>query len=624
MRRISIGLCILLLAFSACLPEPEVDHTPTAALARPTGPAGTHPAAMTGATSTVVTHLSPTNTAVEPTQSLYPPPLPSPTELIPYPLPLPSPTQSLLSSLSQWEITRTCDGEIWAITYRLSENRLGLALVNDPLQPTMIIWDLKQEELLAHEDLLEIRLNRTASRRIELSFFVKDGRQEWRMGVVQGLCGVPRLYALLPVTDPEQAFLNDFWVSGENLFEYWIVESNQLKVYRWKNGQAELRWIMNDTPSDAVSPWMDENLTDLTGDGAPEILLYWYRWQAGPDRPDAAVLYQILQVKNGQYHVIGEIEPGFQILDIDRDGVGELLLPQPLDIPQKWEVYDWNGRLFERQEPLFRPEAPIPAILPTDQLPPLAANLYFKRGEKNWVWPKGGGQLRPVANIPKTNTPRGCSSKDEAVVSWSPDCRFSIVSIPGKIEGGSYGVKYRDTGEMYEIPGSFTYASGNSTFAWDPHSQYLVHARADGAEGIYRINPRNGSQEILLALSDPIALRSFYGAVDPFVLPDDSILFSVQGTQTALYPPLGIYRWLPGRRLRFLAEIAPGNTDIDNFIYGDLSISPDQKMFLFWQSLSRDQAPPYETLLLGTVEGDELWDLNPILGDAIEFQWGKP
>jgi len=133
-------------------------------------------------------------------------------------------------------------------------------------------------------------------------------------------------------------------------------------------------------------PWVER---DLTGDGETDLAL-------GLDEKDgraATLLYHRLD--DGSVRLAEVVEPGAMLLDLDRDGLLEIVVPQGESI---WSVRRWMDDGFAQAETLSEPSAPIPQPVADDQLPPLPGALTFHRAGEGavWRWPSEGGALRAL------------------------------------------------------------------------------------------------------------------------------------------------------------------------------------------------------------------------------------
>jgi hypothetical protein len=542
---------------------------------------------------------------------------------------LPPDAEPLCQRAWEWATPRAC-GMWWnviAIPYRLPEGRMSLAAVAQARNPGgggiegqhEVVWDWQQETV--GPDLWR-DIRPLFAPVYSLTFLGQDDDGQWWIGAVHGsptVCQSISIIALLPVSNPDDVFLDITNFERDAATEFWVVDGDRLVMYQWVDGQAVERLLLEDVPGNTVYPWMQ----DMTGDGQLELLL---RWEGGE-----RALYQIYQVEEEDYQLVGAIEPGLQYADVDGDGVAEFLRPQPADAPLVWEVYGWNEERFAWREPVTL-SAPTPVIPDPETLPSLGADadLYFSLGDELWRWPSQGGALQSAEEVPPEPSSRRCDrSLDREAVSWSPDCRFAVIQIPGPAEeGASFGIVDVDNGKTMEIPCSFTYVHGHSTFAWDPQGRFVVYARADGCEGLYRINPHTGAVDTLLPMSGGglFGLEpTFFGAVGPVVFPDGAIGFTIQGTDPSLYPPNGVYLLTPDRELRLLARVPPISVrDEDGpAYYGGVSWSPDGRAFLYHAPFSDWHEPPYSALLLGRTDGNALWDLNSMVGNAHSFQWQR-
>jgi hypothetical protein len=546
--------------------------------------------------------------------------------------PTPNPLAALLPAGAKpqvyqgWEIDLDCaPNTMAALPYQNADGSLGLALVDALQGGQTVYWDWQVEPAASNTTWQDIRRLRRLAGSNTLAFVGRDSQENWWIGVVLGLCQTPGLAALLPVSGPENLFLDVTFFEGAASPEYWVIEKSTLTLYRWDGSQAAARWTLESVPQNAVSPWQESPLTDVTGDGWPELVLRWHAWQEGIVMSSEETLVQIFQPEGDGYRLVGQFAPGLQLNDVDRDGLAEFLAPAPAAAPELWEVYGWNGSEFTLEATLARPSAPQPQAPSLKALPPLSRDLYFTRGGSLWRWPQAGGALEPVEEPPAAATdPCADVPIEWEVASWSPGCLYAVVRIPGEVEGNTYAVQ-QVGGVVIPIPGSLTSGRGYSTFGWEAGNQYLVHARADGGERLERIWLPGGVAETLLTLSSQMGIGAetpFFGAIDPYIFADGSTGFAIQSMQAQLYPPAGVYRRLADGQLQMLARIPLLAVPNDRAFYSHVLWSPDGSQFLYRAPLS-EQAPPYSALLLGASDGSRLLDLAPVLSDAKDFFWGE-
>ncbi len=521
-----------------------------------------------------------------------------------------------------WNIALTCGRSVYAQIENLPDGTLDLSLSDGgPIQ-----WNWSNESLASQFHWLEIQPQQQEHLYDTLAFWGRDSHQKWWIGVVSNLCQSADLSAILPVNDPQGAVL-EIYPNSDGLPEvFWLMDDGRLNAYRWVDGQAFLAFTLDEIPNADFSIWAEGNFTDLIGDSKPEVFIRW----GDPLRP---YLYQILTEEGGGYRLIGEIEPGWQFVDVDADGAGEFLRPQPEGSPSRWEVYKWKRDQFEWVEPLQRPTAPSPTFPEEFSLPRLPADMYYWRDGDWWLWQNTGGSPKKLSQ-PPPQAGEACHREnipEWQIVSWSPDCRYAVLSVPGTVEGSSNALLDTQTSREISTPNSFTYTRGLSTFAWDPGSRYLIHTRADGGEGLYRILLPGGAVEPVMSMNMPIepAPESyFWGAVDPVVLPGGSIGFVVEGTQNQLYPPPGVYKLDPDGQLHMLAEIPTlpyDPQDPTRAFPGRVIWSPDGSAFLYSAPSPDGQRQHYQVLLLGKTNGSAVWDITRIFNDAQDFRWrGMP
>jgi hypothetical protein len=316
----------------------------------------------------------------------------------------------------------------------------------------------------------------------------------------------------------------------------------------------------------------------------------------------------------------------WQHFDIDGDGAEEYLKPNITANPSYWDVY-----VYEEDNPIWlysldRAEPHKKVIPDVDNLPPLGNDLYIYTDAIWQLWPADGGPLEEASNAPKPNIPAVC---DDGMLRRGEDCmspngQYQLINISEGIEGSEVGLLDFYSGIMSKIPDTGSYLAGQSEFGWDPESEYFIHARSDGSSGLFRIRLPEGGPEILLSMGSD---RLLYGATQPHVLQDDSILFVIQSGDTYLYPPNGVYRFFPNENMLHLlsdipplappevttarlSEAQPGS--------GRLYLAPNGTSYFYLQGgdwgsgWSKDNT--YRAFLVGDIEGEIVWDLLPIFG----------
>ncbi len=537
-----------------------------------------------------------------------------------------------------WQPSSGCGQNLRAIPYRRPKEPLSLAVIKVGLGSTTPFWDWRQEQGYSMQ-WLELRQLPNSNLQNGLAFLGRDMSNHWWIGIVVDFCHSAYLDALLPTTDPAHVSLTVANAINEpESVGYWVVENDTLTSYNVVNHQAVRQWTWKGARRTTVTPmWQD-----VTGDGKPEIILVW-GWSPQSllnQQANSIGPYQIFQPEGDGYKLVGEIEAGVQLTDFNGDGIFEFLRPNSMDSPTSWDVYQWQGNHFVWGKALARPIAPTPGIPNLQALPALLRNLYFKRDQAVWMWPRAGGQLQLAAAMPEPIMHQCNTSTGEMqlmrVGSFSPDCVFKVVDVSHYIEGSNSAIRNLQTNKLFEIPNSFVYVRGLSTFAWDPQSHYIIYARADGGEGLYRIELNSDAQSTLLPLSSAIFSNfgesRYYGAVGPVVLAHGTVGFTIQSANPWLYPPSGIYRMSPTKALTLLADVPKLKlNEMESANYGVISWSPDGLMFLYSlgaSAVSDDSSsfhfrylPPYDVLLLGMTDGSGLWDLRPILNNAEDFRW---
>jgi len=431
---------------------------------------------------------------------------------------LPFDAEPSYGQIWEWATRRGCTSakSIIVVPYRLPNGQWNIIAVNgrdrnNPNSKPTIYWDWQQETVKSGY-WREIRYLAEPRGWTTLSFLGLDENGLWWIVAVGGACEAPSLSAVLPVMHPEKVFFEASWLEQEKRTLYWVLDDTCLNLYEWKDNKPISLWTIDNAPDVTVRPNLRQ---DFTGDGKPELALTWGQDEGG--------IMQIYQSEGTGFRLLGEVETNYhQYSDVDGDHIAEFLWPVPNDAPTEWKVYGWNGEQFVWKEPLSKPTT-------------------------------------HTTNI-------------EASIA-SPTCPFNLVRVQ-HYEGSSYSVGSSDGTVNWEIPNTFTYVGGYSTFAWDANCNFLIHARADGGSGLYRLDLSSGKVETVLSLANSRG----YGAVQPIARTNGDIIFTIQGLDAKLYPPLGIYRLTSDGNLQLLADIPPltGSEDQDSPIYyGTLIRSPN-------------------------------------------------
>jgi hypothetical protein len=515
-----------------------------------------------------------------------------------------------------WTINSDSGNLAAALPYKLPDGTFGLALIDELKSGIQVSWNWQQEPLAASFQWQVVRrLTHTMDDTL-LLFLGQDTAGQWNLVAVQPTGAVALLIGVIPIQDPQTTFVSVTHFSGHP-WEFWLVENGVLRLYQWQNDTASLLLDLPGAPQDALTIQMNA-VTDITADGLPELWLRWWPW-AAKDRWIAAITWQQYYAAEFEgYRLIADLPPSLQFQDVDGDNIGEFLQPDPPDFPNSWIVYDWDGTQFVAASSLSSPKAPVPQVPKLSQLPPIHSDLYFQQGDATYHWPTAGGALETHDPLPAATC--NASAITQEVISWSPDCGFAMVQLPAPVEGYTLGLFNVAGGSAFELPNSFTYISGRSTFDWNQASNFVLHARAGDHPGLYRIWLDSGLSEPIFTLStvepDP------FGVTDPFAFTDGSIGFAIQGADERLYPPFGVYRRLPDGTWQMLANLpALSSSDPENAPYGSLQWSLDGSMFLFHAPFYGGEQPPYSILLIGSADASALFDVNPVLGKASGFVW---
>ena len=533
----------------------------------------------------------------------------------------PAPTATLSRTLT-WEFFSTCGVAPVVYVDPLENGLWTLSAANQPRSTP--IWTFAQEKIARQFQWQSIAYFPRFDSWNSIAFLGTDqNKQNW-IGLIRWDCRAVTLEILLPVDHPDSAFLEVNFLEEQLQWEYWLVDAKKLTLFHAQNQQGQVIWSTDNVPYSAVYVGTAE---DFDQDGTPEHYLQWWDWQG--DEQSYRRLTQWIQIyrqETPQFQLIGELDPSWLRIDLESDGKIEFLKPTASDAAEHWDIYayqseryGWNGEIT-----LPLPNAAV-AVLP-DQLPQLPNDLYFTRQNQGWVWPKEGGSLRTVAvRIPVYEIVSPCTGEKfrrESTITWSPDCHYTTSYRPGGIEGTTDVIIDRRTGNEIEVPDSFIYTRGFNSYAWDPLSQYLIYARADGGEGLFRIDLPSGKVSALV----PFAAADYptvFGAVSPYSMQDGSIVFSVQGSTANLFPPLGIYRRMPDGELRRLAALSPGTFDSigDNFQFDDLYPAPAGTTFLFVERNRASLSQNDPSMLIVDADGKTVWDVSSVLSQGTDFLW---
>jgi hypothetical protein len=629
-KALTLCISLILLYLTGCTNSPVEGRTPSLT-GLPASPAATtrELAGLHTTTPGAVIQAMATATALT-----YPYPYPSRqpyVSITPRPYPdLPATVQPpsgnpTSPAVKAWPFPNNCSAGTVVVPYHNASGVLSLQVQESIGGLTLWDWDQESRAAEIQWQLLEPFTREYVWN--TFAFLGSDQASRRWIGVLFWDCQQVHFQVLLPVSQPAEAYLVTRQAGRDSPWEYWLVDDGRLTLFASDKTKALVRLSTQDVPGGKIFLESDE-YTDLTGDGRPELLIHWSKWQTESSQRGPDVLIQIYATEGESYRLIGEIQPGWQAIDLHSDGAIEFLKPVPPGFPQEWQVYGLQGGRYTWLDTILYPQEAGADWVDPQNLPALPFDLYFQRGGAAYRWPKKGGALQQVASLPMPKPGLFCKGNQpkERVLSWSPDCRYAVVAILGKIEGASYAVFDGMTGKRIDIPDSFVYASGHSTFAWDPKSRYLIHARAEGGQGLYRIDLPGGKLTTLLALSG-LFVNPPFGAAAPSVLADGSIIFSIQGggpleAPASRYPPNGIYRWTPAGELRRIASLPPAATAEPRWSYGTLIPAPDQSVFLYLEP-DEYESPPYRTMLLVQANGKKAWNVLPMIGDATGFVWVK-
>jgi hypothetical protein len=199
---------------------------------------------------------------------------------------------------------------------------------------------------------------------------------------------------------------------------------------------------------------------------------------------------------------------------------------------------------------------------------------------------------------------------------WSPDNRQLLVDV-GCYEGGSTALLNTETGEIQEVPDTFTYVEAWSEVGWSPDSQQLAVANAN----------LSGSHLFLVSAQDTDKVSSVFkeapppllSPAAPHFLRDGRIGFAVWRCIDDQKPSPGIFAIdSDGTDLE---EIAPLPA-VSCHSYNELLETPHSE--IMWTA---DGAGfllnPYSPQLLGLTDGSALWDVRGVLLGARSLQWQK-
>ena len=308
------------------------------------------------------------------------------------------------------------------VPYRLPDNTWNIVAIagkdknSTPAGSPSLYWDWHQETMKP-DYWQEIRYLASLRGDGMGRFLGLDEQGQWWVVGIIGTCEEPSVYAMFPVINPEKLSFEIYTFEEESFIglSYWIVDGSKLTVYELKDDLPFASWTVDNAPDIALLPSIRH---DYTGDGEPELALFW-----------GSGLLQIYQPEGNDFKQIAETETSYnQYSDVDGDSIGEFLWPIPKDNPTEWKVYGWNGEQFVWKENL----------------------------------------LKPVIHSTLIDSPLA-----------SPDCPFHLVEAPAteetSYEGGSYNVRNSDGSIEWEVPNTFTYVAGHSTFTWDEKCQFLIH-----------------------------------------------------------------------------------------------------------------------------------------------------
>ena len=207
--------------------------------------------------------------------------------------------------------------------------------------------------------------------------------------------------------------------------------------------------------------------------------------------------------------------------------------------------------------------------------------------------------------------------------SWSPDSRMLLLERR-YYEGSDLAVLHLDTGQAWELPGSFCYVDCYREYRW--HSQGLwVTSSGFGGGEIYLAGVTPDGELEIEYWFPPIAELTGICPQSLRYLPDDRLAFihpgwcAERGCYSGVDP--AIFAVDVGGNLERLAPLPIFDRRYD---HDDVLLwSPSGAAFLYQVKVyARGRFVGQAPILLGLTNGSSLWDVRGLLAGATGFRWG--
>ena len=213
------------------------------------------------------------------------------------------------------------------------------------------------------------------------------------------------------------------------------------------------------------------------------------------------------------------------------------------------------------------------------------------------------------------------------VRSWSPDGKHLLIDV-GCYEGGYSAVMDADTGEVREIPHTWSYPGPYVSIAWiqDGASLLVNHINFESGVGpayLVQVPAENPAQEsVVISATWP----SDVWPTEPHDLSDGRIGFANQQCVDSVGMRPGIYTvGRDGTGLEFISPLPAIPCHVSEGIrtaFGTVLWSPNGMAYLYFRR--DEQWASQANLLLGLTDGSVLWDVRELLANAHTFQWQPP
>jgi hypothetical protein len=209
------------------------------------------------------------------------------------------------------------------------------------------------------------------------------------------------------------------------------------------------------------------------------------------------------------------------------------------------------------------------------------------------------------------------------VRNWSPDGKLLLIDV-GCYEGGYSAVMDVDTGEVQEIPHSWSYPGPYVNITWIQNGASLLvnHISVESGIGpayLAQVLAEDPTKEtVVISATWP----SDVWPTEAHDLPDGRIAFANQRRIDSTGMQSGIYAiGSDGAGLEFISSLPALPCYVSEEVCGAWDTvlwSPDGMAYLYFPHHEQ------QAYLLGLTDGSALWDVRELLASASAFQWKTP